>query len=49
MLHPLCEMCFLEGKTSSSAEIHHIKPILTDKSRLEMEQLAYDGNNLIAL
>lgn len=49
MLHPLCEMCLEEEKTSPTEEVHHIKPILTGESRLEMEQLAYNPNNLIAL
>lgn len=49
MLHPICEMCEKEDKVSPTEEIHHIKPILTGESRLKMEELAYDSNNLIAL
>lgn len=49
MLHPLCEMCLEEEKISPTEEVHHIKPILTGESRLEMEQLAYNPSNLIAL
>ena len=49
MLHPLCERCLKEGKTSPTEEIHHIKPILTGGDELEMEKLAYDPDNLIGL
>lgn len=49
MFHPLCEMCLKDGKTVAAEEIHHIKPISTGKDELEMKDLAYNGNNLIAL
>lgn len=57
MQHPLCEECLRlldDGiidisEVQPTKEIHHINPILTGESRLEMEELAYDGNNLMAL
>lgn len=47
--NPICEMCLEEDNVSPTEEIHHIKPILKGESRLEMEELAYNPNNLIAL
>lgn len=49
ILHPLCEECLKRDIIKPTEEIHHIKPILTGKTKLEMESLAYDPNNLIAL
>lgn len=49
MLHPLCEHCLLEEKITPTEEIHHLKPILSGVDRLEMEELAYNPNNLVAL
>lgn len=55
MLHPLCEMCLKEeangdrNTVNITEEIHHITPILKGKDKLEMESLAYNPNNLIAL
>ena len=49
MLHPLCEHCLLEDKITPTEEIHHLKPILTGKDKLEMEELLLNPNNLVAL
>lgn len=47
--NPLCEMCLEENKVTPAEEVHHVKPILTGASRLEMEELAYNPNNLRSL
>lgn len=44
MQHPLCEKC-----GAVTQEIHHIKPISTGKSLAEMQGLAYNPDNLMAL
>lgn len=49
MEHPLCEVCLLEGKTTPTEEIHHIKEILSGKDDLERKDLAFNPNNLMAL
>lgn len=55
MMHPICQMCLEEEKRGErdtvnlTEEIHHIKPILKGKDRLEMESIAFSANNLIAL
>lgn len=49
MEHPVCEDCLKENKVVLAEEIHHIKPILTGKTELEMMTLAFDSNNLTAL
>ena len=47
--HPLCEMCLQNGITKPTEEIHHIRPISTGLDILEMEQIAYNSDNLLAL
>lgn len=47
--HPLCEKCLEKGIVKPTQEIHHIKPISTGKDDLEMKDIAYNPNNLIAL
>lgn len=49
MQHPLCEKCLEKGLTVVAEEIHHVKPISTGIDELEMKDLAYNPNNLIAL
>lgn len=49
MQNPLCENCLSKGITSYTEEIHHMIPILKGKDLLEMQSLAYDPNNLMAL
>lgn len=49
MQHPLCEMCLTEDRTTPACEVHHIKEINTGTNELEMMNIAYDSNNLIAL
>lgn len=47
--HPLCEECIKSGKVTPAEEVHHIKPISTGKTDLEMMSIAYDSNNLMSL
>lgn len=57
--HPLCQDCldeFTENEDGSfgikitpATEVHHVKPILTASSELEMKELAFDPNNLRSL
>ena len=54
--HPLCERCHCEGIEQrgkpykrSSIDVHHKVPVESAHTIQEMEQLAYDWNNLQAL
>ena len=49
MQHPLCEMCEKDGKVNEAVEVHHITPISYAESELEMKELGYNPNNLMAL
>lgn len=42
-LHPLCEDCEAKGRITPCIEVHHIVPVLVDKSRM------HDWNNLVAV
>lgn len=49
-LHPLCEACEINGRTTPATEVHHVVPIESKAGRLQdMEALAFDPNNLKAL
>ena len=47
--HPLCERCKAEGHVRSAIDVHHKVPVESAHTIQEMEQLAYDWNNLQAL
>ena len=54
--HPLCERCYREGVEQrgkpykrSAIDLHHKVPVESAHTIQEMEQLAYDWNNLQAL
>ena len=54
--HPLCERCYREGIEQmgkpyirSAIDVHHNVPVESAHTIQEMEQLAYDWNNLQAL
>lgn len=49
MEHPLCEMCLSEGIITPACEVHHIRHINVGNDELEMMDIAYDSNNLMAL
>ena len=49
-LHPLCEACEINGRTTPATEVHHVVPIESKAGRSDdMEALAFDPNNLKAL
>ena len=47
--HPLCERCKADGYVRSAIDVHHKVPVESAHTIQEMEQLAYDWNNLQAL
>ena len=47
--HPICEVCQLEGIIKPAVEIHHIREISNGTSIEQMQDIAYDYNNLQAL
>ncbi|MCI9607765.1 MAG: HNH endonuclease [Muribaculaceae bacterium] len=47
--HPLCENCYKEGRITAAQEVHHVKPILTGQNIEEMQELAYNPDNLLGL
>lgn len=49
-LHPLCEDCLLDDRTTIATEVHHIRPIESSAGRpMDMQALAFDPCNLRAL
>lgn len=47
--NPLCEICKAEGYVRAAVDVHHIKPVESARTLMEMEQLCFDANNLQAL
>lgn len=47
--HPLCERCLEKGKITAAEQVHHVRPFLSGMSAQEIESLAYDHDNLMAL
>ena len=47
--NPLCEICQQEGYVRAAVDVHHIKPVESARTLMEMEQLCFDANNLQAL
>ena len=47
--NPLCERCLEQGYYVSAIDVHHIIPVESARTVEEMEQLAYNENNLKAL
>lgn len=47
--HPLCESCLLENKITPAYDVHHIREISNGRTILEMQDIAYDSNNLMSL
>ena len=45
----LCELCKAEGFITPGVDVHHIHPVETAKTVQEMERLAYNPANLMAL
>lgn len=48
-MNPLCELCEEEEKTILATEIHHVNPIQNGINYADMEDRAYDMNNLQSL
>lgn len=48
-LHPLCELCLEEGKTTPTEHIHHIIPFLTGITEEQRWSLLLSPDNLCAL
>ena len=46
---PLCELCLKEGHVKQAQEIHHIIPFMTGSTPEEVEDLAYNYDNLQSL
>lgn len=42
----LCELCREEGFITPGVDCHHIIPVESAKTEMEMEQLAYDISNI---
>ena len=49
MEHPLCERCLEHNKTTASSEVHHKYEISNGSNTLEMKDIGFDYNNLMAL
>ena len=47
--HPLCEMCYEQGRLTPATEVHHIIPVENGLTLTEKERLMYDPTNLRAL
>lgn len=49
-LHPLCEDCLLDDRTTIATEVHHVQPIESAPGHPdEMARLCFDADNLRAL
>jgi len=46
---PLCEECMKHGRVTPATEVHHKVEFLKGTTQVEIESLAYDWNNLMAL
>lgn len=49
MSQTLCEDCESEGKVRLASEVHHIVPVESRGSLTDMENAAFDPNNLVSL
>lgn len=49
MEHPLCEICLSKGITTAATDVHHKYEISNASSILEMKDIGFDSNNLMAL
>lgn len=47
--HPLCERCLEDNIITPAVEVHHITPISTATSELQMKDLGFNESNLMAL
>ena len=49
MEHPLCEECLKQGKITPATDVHHKYEISNATNTLEMKDIGFDSNNLMAL
>ena len=49
MEHPLCERCLEQGITTAASDVHHKFEISNGSNALEMKDIGFDYNNLMAL
>jgi 5-methylcytosine-specific restriction protein A len=47
--NPLCEVCLRVGRVVPTDEVHHIRPLDFSMTRGELEELAYDWDNLLSV
>ena len=47
--NPLCEICKAEGYVRAAVDVHHIKPVESARTLMEMEELCFSPTNLMAL
>jgi len=47
--NPLCEICLANGRVTIADEVHHIKPFEISVGQVELEERAFDYNNLMSL
>ena len=47
--HPLCEACLYAGKITSAEDIHHKTTFIGANSETEMNDIAFDYDNLQSL
>lgn len=47
--HPWCADCLRNRKRTAATEVHHIRPVLSEKSEAERRRIMYDRGNLVAL
>lgn len=45
----LCERCLQDDLTTIATEVHHVRPVETGASKIEMKALCYNFDNLQAL
>ena len=48
-VNPLCELCEKKGITRHAEDVHHIISFMKGESRGEIEDLAYNFDNLMSL
>ncbi len=48
-LHPLCQICEMEGQIRPAQEVHHVRPFVTGNNAEERDVLAFCPEELLAL
>ena len=47
MEHPTCAVCEMMGKIKLAEHVHHLRSFVKGKTEAEINQLAFDFNNLV--